>query len=95
MSMQNRVKFLLVFLSFLGGISLSPAHSAEDTKAGHRVRYKAGKDVDFEKMLIQGELKRPEISVVTGNPDESLDSLVRLREDFLDRMTADMGEEIK
>jgi hypothetical protein len=57
------------------------------------VRYSAGKDVNFEELLIQGQLKRPEISVVTGNVQQGADGLLRLRENFLDRVTADSGEE--
>lgn len=56
------------------------------------VQYKAGKDVNFEEMLIQGQLKRPEISVVTGNVKQGADGLLRLRENFLDRMSSDNGE---
>ncbi len=58
-----------------------------------KVHYSAGKDVNFEELLIQGQLKRPEISVVTGNVKQGADGLLRLRENFLDRVTTDSGEE--
>lgn len=57
-----------------------------------KVHYKAGKDVNFEEMLIQGQMKRPELSVVTGNEAQGADGLLRLRENFLDRMAEDFGE---
>ncbi len=57
------------------------------------VKYSAGKDVNFEELLIQGQLKRPEISVVTGNVKQGADGLLQLRENFLDRVTSDSGEE--
>ena len=57
------------------------------------VKYRAGKTVNFEEMLIQGQLRRPEISVVTGNTAEGSDGLLRLRENFYDRMKAEGGEE--
>lgn len=63
------------------------------SEAWAEVRYQAGKDVNFEEMLIQGQLKRPEISVVTGNTKQGADGLLRLRENFLDRITSDSGEE--
>jgi hypothetical protein len=58
------------------------------------VKYKAGKEIDFESLLIQGQLKRPEFSVVTGNADQNGDGVLRMRENFIDRMSADLGEEI-
>ena len=64
--------------------------TGQDVRA--EVQYKAGKDVNFEEMLIQGQLKRPEISVVTGNVKQGADGLLRLRENFLDRMSSDNGE---
>jgi|GEM_PF-6188320 len=57
-----------------------------------KVKYRTAKDVSFEELLIQGELKRPEITVVTGNAQQGTDGLLRLREDFLDRIAADFGE---
>jgi hypothetical protein len=58
-----------------------------------QVRYRAGKDVSFDELLIQGQLQRPEITVVTGNADQGTNGLLRLRENFVDRMVADFGEE--
>lgn len=56
------------------------------------VRYKSGKDVDFEALLINGQLQRPEISVVTGDSGADGNGLLRLREDFIDQLAADAGE---
>jgi hypothetical protein len=56
------------------------------------VRYKGGKDVDFEALLINGQLQRPEISVVTGDSGADGNGLLRLREDFIDQLAADAGE---
>ena len=58
------------------------------------VKYKSGKDINFEELLIQGEIKRPELSVVTGDESTGTDGLLRLREDFKDRIAVDFGEEI-
>lgn len=58
-----------------------------------KVRYKAGKEVDFDELLIKGELSRPEITVVTGQVDKGTDGLLKLRENFLDRVASDQGEE--
>ena len=69
----------------------SPVMAEENNPA--KVKYTAGKDVNFEELLIQGQLKRPEISVVTGNVKDGSNGLLRLRENFLDRVTSDAGEE--
>ena len=56
----------IVALLFLAGPLMA---QAQDTKAQvkPKVRYTKGKKLDFESLLIEGQLKRPEISVVTGN----------------------------
>ncbi|MBY0371883.1 hypothetical protein K2X33_14455 [bacterium] len=84
------MKYLLglVFLSSL-------AMAAEPATTGGNVRYKKGKDINFEELLIQGQLRRGEISVVTGDAQDGTDGLLRLRENFLDRVAVDAGEEVK
>lgn len=57
-----------------------------------------GKDVrniQFESLLIQGQVQRPDLSVITGNGEEDSDGLLRLREDFTDLMAMDHGENIQ
>lgn len=82
-------------IAFLFLVSLSAwAEDAASTAPEGKVKYKSGKDINFEELLIQGQLKRPEIAVVTGNVDNSGDGLLRLRENFLDRIAIDNGEEI-
>jgi len=56
-----------------------------------------GKDVrniQFESLLIQGQVQRPDLSMITGNGEEDSDGLLRLREGFTDLMAADHGEVI-
>ena len=95
--MRNTIWVLLV-MSVLAVLAkahaqttAAPAAPAESAK----VHYRAGKEIDFESLLIQGQLKRPEFSVVTGNADQGGDGVLRLRENFLDTMSADQGEEIR
>lgn len=83
---------LVVFFFLLS--TLAFAEDAASTAPQGKVKYKTGKDINFEELLIQGQLKRPEIAVVTGNVDNSGDGLLRLRENFLDRIAIDNGEEI-
>jgi len=68
---------------------------AKDTPAAApKVKYQAGKDVNFEELLIQGQFRRPEISVVTGNVQQGADGLLRLRDNFTDRIQMDAGEDL-
>lgn len=77
------------------GILLACLAFADEQKDESKIKYKAGKEIDFEQLLIQGQLKRPEIAVVTGNADQGVDGLLRLREDFLDHISVAQGQELK
>ena len=62
---------------------------------GKNVKYKSQGRVDFESLLIEGERKKPEMSVVTGNIGEKDSGLLKFRKDFLDVMADDFGEKIQ
>ena len=86
-----------MLLVFLAGALATVAAYAEDAPPANapapKVSYKAGKDVNFEELLINGQLKRPEVTVVTGNQGQGTDGMLRLRENFIDRLAEDAGEE--
>jgi hypothetical protein len=87
------VYLMLSGVVFLGSLPAAWATAGASGQPG--VRYRAGKEVDFEELLIRGELQRPEISVVTGTVRQGADGLLRLRSDFTDRITMDAGEEVR
>jgi hypothetical protein len=60
-------------------------------KITRRTRYRASQSLNFDSQVIQGGVKRPETTVVTGNRDQVTDGLLSLREDFLDHAEADAG----
>ena len=60
-----------------------------------KVKYKKGKKLNFESLLIEGEQKKPEMSVVTGNVGEKDLGLLKLRKNFNDYMANSSGEKIK
>lgn len=82
-------KKLPIILSLL---LVSSPLMAEEKK---NIKYRKSGKIDFESLLIQGEKKRAEILVVTGDASDDLDGLLRLRENFHDHQTLDFGEEIK
>jgi hypothetical protein len=53
------------------------------------------KDIQFESLLIQGQIQRPDIAIVTGDPGDEMDGLLRLRKDFVDLMAMEIGEEVQ
>ncbi len=63
--------------------------------AAPKVKYKKSKNIDFESLLIEGENKKPDMSIVTGNIGEKDLGLLKLRENFVDYMSNDAGEIIK
>jgi len=71
--------------------------STQDGKAVEKkgVKYKKGKKLNFESLLIEGEQKKPEMSVVTGNVGEKDLGLLKLRSNFNDYMANSSGEKIK
>jgi hypothetical protein len=85
---------LLFSLSVLG-FSLDVSAAEKPAEKLGTVRYKSGKEVRFDEVLIKGQLQRPEVLVVTGDSGQSSDGLLRLREDFLDHITQDFGENIQ
>lgn len=62
---------------------------------GTKVKYKDAGRIDFESLLIEGERKKPEFSVVTGNIGEKDNGLMIYRADFSDMMANDFGEIIE
>lgn len=92
------MKTLLLLLAVLPCVALARVVLADEPPQAPPapvVKYKKGKDVNFDELLIQGQLKRPELTVVTGNTAQGTDGLLRLRENFLDQTQNDIGEEIQ
>lgn len=89
MKAMGRIAFFVLFAL----IALPAFAESDEEKKG--VRYKQSKDINFEKLLIEGQNRRPEISVVTGNVSQGDDGLLRLRTNFVDRIAEDAGEEVK
>ena len=73
-------------------LTLSLQAHGEDEK---KVKFKTGKRIDFESLLIEGENKKPEISVVTGNLGAKDLGLLKHKKDFTEFMADDAGEEIQ
>lgn len=81
------ISMLLLLLSF---------HSfGSEEETAKNIKYREGKKIDFESLLIEGENKKPQLSVVTGNLGERDLGLIKVRENFLDYMVNNAGEELE
>lgn len=88
------VKLLTILLLSISVVQNGYAQEGKE-KTKKNVRYTKGKKLDFESILIKGHLKRPEMSVVTGDVNGEDEGLLKLREDFLDHMAVDLGVEVQ
>ena len=86
MSKRLLILVFLVFVSLIG-------FATEKSKS--KVAYKSGKRLDFQSLLIEGEKKKADFSVVTGNLGEIDLGLLKVRENFTDYMQDDAREVVQ
>ncbi len=89
------MKHIIILLILLASPLVFANKNSEETKEGVKVKYKESSRIDFESLLIEGERKKPELSVVTGNTGEKDSGLMVFRKDFQDMMANDFGEVIE
>lgn len=91
--MRKGILLSVIVGSTMASVSwpLPAKEATPESKAG--VIYKPGKDLNFEQLIIEGQLKRPELNIVTGD-DSDQSSLLRLRDSFSDQMAVESGEDI-
>lgn len=88
------MKHMMILVSVLLS-TLAFSATEEEVKEAvktNKVKYKESGRIDFESLLIEGERKKPELSVVTGNVGEKDNGLMVIRKDFKDMMANDFGE---
>ena len=88
--MSKRVLILLFFI-FASHIGFASDQKSKKTK----VVYKSGERLDFQSLLIEGEKKKANFSVVTGNLGEIDLGLLKIREDFVDYMKDSIREKVQ
>lgn len=90
---MNAIILFMVLL--LPAISFAEAEVQKEIPKNTKVKYKESGRIDFESLLIEGERKKPEMSVVTGNIGEKDNGLMVFRDNFQDMMVNDFGEVIE
>jgi hypothetical protein len=93
MSMKH-ILFLVFILSTFNCFAVESS-DVKEIPSNTKVKYKESGRIDFESLLIEGERKKPELSVVTGNIGEKDSGLMVERKDFDDMMAEDFGEVIE
>lgn len=86
------MKIFFFYILLLLQFSLPLFASSENAE---NIKYKSSGRIDFESLLIEGERKKPEMAVVTGNIGEKDEGLIVERSDFLDTMAESFGDEIQ
>lgn len=91
------MKNITMIISLLGLFAFNSNALAEQgkTKRKGKVKFKASKRIDFESLLIEGERKKPEMAVVTGNLGEKDSGLLKFRKNFHDVLADDLGESVE
>ena len=97
MSMMHMIIFsAFLFSNFAFAIDSDTSIEAKlEPAKSIKVKYKEAGRIDFESLLIEGERKKPELSVVTGNIGEKDNGLMVMRKDFGDMMANDFGEVVE
>ena len=70
----------------------SGAAFADDNKEEPKVVYKEKTEIDFEGVEVQGELVRPQGSLILDRKRAQFNSMIKLRIDFDDEMDKSVDE---
>lgn len=91
------MKHMIILISLIvSSVAFAePAEEVKEITKTTKIKYKEAGRIDFESLLIEGERKKPELSVVTGNIGEKDNGLMVMRKDFGDMMANDFGEVIE
>jgi len=91
--MKHIILFVILLLPVL--VKSQDEVKNEEVKKIQKIKYKESGRIDFESLLIEGERKKPEMSVVTGNIGEKDNGLMVFRTNFQDMMANDFGEVVE
>ncbi|HEX4924067.1 MAG TPA: hypothetical protein VFV50_08275 [Bdellovibrionales bacterium] len=73
-------------------VALAQAALAAPEAQGPKAKFKQGKDVNFDSQVVEGQIYRPDLSVVTGDTALGGFGALKLRDDFKDRVASENAE---
>lgn len=85
---------MMLFILLTPAVVSAEGETKKPTEEKARVRYRSSQDVSFDKLLIEGDMKRPELHIITGETQQGTDGLLRLRDNFTDHLSMDLGENV-
>ena len=84
-SEETKMRYLVLFM-------LSGTAYADDKEEEPKVVYKQRTEIDFEGVEIEGELVKPQGSLVLDRRHAKFNPMIRLRTDFDDEMDKSVDE---
>ncbi len=81
-------QFLLASAILLSGLSVS-ANAPASGPTGDKTKYKKAKQESFDAQVVEGQVYRPDLSVVTGDTSLGGFGMLKLRNDFVDHAAAE------
>ncbi len=102
MRLRHQITVLLTAAT-LGLSGLAHAAEKEDAKTNTeenadknvKIKYKKRTQVDFGAQNIEGKLRRPETALIEASESVNDQGVLRLRENFLDKIASFSGEDVK
>lgn len=84
-------------ISFLMGATqvfaeVAPTDKVAEKTTEKKVKYKQSKNLSFESHTVEGQIYRPDLSVVTGDTWLQENSILRMRRSWLDKVAIEYGE---
>ncbi len=87
-------KFLVIALALFIAPSAFAQDEEADPDSGRSIKYKERTEIDFEAVDVNGELVKPQGSLLLDRKRASFNPLIRLRQDFNAEMR-DSVDEVK
>ena len=84
-------KSIAILSLFFSSLALSEVEPVKETKDS-KVHYKKSKNLSFESHTVEGQIYRPDLSVVTGDTWLQENSILRMRKSWLDKVAIEYGE---
>lgn len=89
----------VAFLGLSAGAARAEGDDAaapdKKSEAPTKIKYRKRTQVDFSSQTIEGKLRRPETSLISASEGVNDQGVLRLRENFLDKLAAFSGEDVK
>lgn len=85
-----------ILLSLMVSVAFAKPSPEQSSSPGeHKPKIKAARDMNFDSQLVEGQIYRPDLSVITGDTSLGGLSVLRLRTDLRDLVGQQSGGAVK